>query len=346
MLKLSDLLSFALGAAVVAQSPLQTNLTPGNQGSLGGGLYFNLQVHSTVSITRLDTWVGGTGTVPGSLAMEVWLGPSTYLGNLTTPAMWGPIATATATGFTPNPPSQLVQFDFATPLVLGPGDYGVALRSQLQAQSGTEAWNHAYSNGVGCTGTSIPGSCANTVHSTAELTVRGGAAQNTFFSAVVFTPRMWSGNLHYTNGGTPITLARVQEYGTGCLGGVGLPALTAGSRPALGQSLVVDVTNPPAGSGVGVGFWVMGLSNTAWYYLPLPLDLAFVGMPGCRQYTDIVTTNSFVTSNSSPDIQLPIANTIGLVGQRFYLQAVLVDPSATNPVGMVTTNGLAAVIGH
>jgi hypothetical protein len=331
--------AFLAGSAAIAQSPLQTNLIALNQGNAGGGLYFDLEVRSTVSITRIDTWVGNIGTSPGSLVLELWLGPATYVGNLTNPAVWAPAGTATATGYVPNPPNyQQMQFDFAAPVVLAPGLYGIALRSQPLSSPTQTPWNHAYSNGTQCSNFTIPGSCLNTVHSNAELTVRGGAAQNTFLTGAVFQPRMWSGSLYYTSGGAPVTLAAAAPFGSGCAGAIGLPALVPQMRPVLGQTFAASITNV---AGSGLGFAVYGLSNTAWYYAPLPLDLGFVGLPGCRQYTDIVAVQTFVLGGGATSLQTAIPNDGGLQGQRFYAQALLPDPSA----GLVVTNAVGALAG-
>lgn len=327
--------AFLAGFGAIAQSPLQTNLIPLNQGNAGGGLYLDLEVRSTVSITRIDTWVGNIATLPGSLVLELWLGPATYVGNLTNPAVWTPAGTATATGYVPNLPNyQQVQFDFASPVVLAPGLYGIALKSSPTQTS----WNHAYSNGTQCSNSTIPGSCQNTVHGNTELTVRGGAAQNTFLTGAIFQPRMWSGSLHYTSGGAPVTLAAATPFGSGCAGAIGLPALVPQMRPVLGHTFAASITNV---AGSGLGFAVFGLSNTAWYYVPLPLDLGFVGLPGCRQYTDIVAVQTFVLGGLATSLQTSIPNDGGLQGQRFYVQALLPDPWAS----LVVTNAIGALVG-
>jgi len=337
------LVSFVLSSGLLAQSPLQTNLTPINQGNLGGGLYFDMDVHSTVSITRIESWAGTLGTTAGQAELELWLGPTSYVGNLGGPGMWSHVATATATGYLGNATNQLLQFDFATPVALGPGSYGVALRSQSVATPTSVEWNHAYTNGLSCTGTG-PGTCTNTLFSTLELTVRGGAAQNTFFAGPIFQPRMWAGSLHYTSGGAALTLASWQGFGTGCASSSGLPTLAPVSRPVLGQSFAVDVVQAPVGT---IGFSVYGLSNTAWYYVLLPLDLGYIGMPGCRQYIDIVATTSFGPGAPALQITGLVPNASALTGLPFFLQAVLVDPAPMpgNLVGMVTTNALAGVVG-
>ncbi len=344
----AGLCSLTLVGLSLAQSPLQTNLVTVNQGNLGGGLYFDLEVRTTVSISAIDCWAGTLGTAAGPLLLEVWLGPTSYLGNLGSAALWSPAARGIAADYVPMSPNhQLVQFRFLQPLVLGPGDYGVALRSTaVPSLPGTVAWNHAYTNGASCSSSQTPGSCANTVHATNEVTVRGGAAQNAFLSGLVFTPRMWAGNLYYGTAGAPIALGAAMPFGAGCEGSGGVPELWLQSQPVAGQSFLLDVQFAPPG--FGIGFWVVGLSNTAWYYLPLPLDLGFIGMPGCRQHIDILHSESFGPGAPAPRIDLPIPGGAGLVGQRFFVQALLVDPNPLpgNLAGGITTSAVAAVIGR
>lgn len=211
------LASLAMAGGLLAQSPLNTNLLAGNQGNNGGGLYFDMTITSTITLTQIDTWVGTNGLTAGVLELELWLGPSTYVGNVTNAALWTPVGTARTPNYVPNAAAyQLYPFTMTTPVTLGPGTYGVALKSQSAAPVGTQIWNHGYTNGVTCTSTSIPGSCTNTLFSNNEITIRGGAAQNAFLSGGVFQPRMWAGALHYTLGGTPIAIAAWENFGDGC----------------------------------------------------------------------------------------------------------------------------------
>lgn len=200
-----------IAAAAFAQSPLVTLNQGGNQGNEGGGVYFDLTVNTTITINAFNFRAGNTGANPsGSVNMGqlgIWLGPTTWVGNVQNMSLWTQVAqtqvgniTHNATGANPGviSPGPLV-----TPFALGPGTYGVA----LQSASGT--FNHNYTNGNG----------TNQNFSTAELSFAGGGAQNAFLSSGgIFNPRIWNGEIEYTTGGTPIAVASQEQYGNGCYG--------------------------------------------------------------------------------------------------------------------------------
>ncbi|MBL8724571.1 MAG: hypothetical protein JNK49_11020 [Planctomycetes bacterium] len=218
MLKPVLLALSTLTTLAVAQSPLVTLTGGTNQGNAGGGLYFDLQVNTTVTINQISVRTGSATTTPttGTSVMEVWLGPSTYVGNVTNPTLWTLVTTGTGT----VGPSVVAPMVLTTPIALGPGNYGVALRSLTTASGGNVAWGFGYTNGAGnntpliCGAT--PGSCLNSIFTNSELTLRAGAAQNAFLTGGIFTPRIFNGEIHYTLGGTPIAVAAWEGIGRGC----------------------------------------------------------------------------------------------------------------------------------
>jgi len=323
-----------LAANLAAQSPLVTNQTPGNQGNMGGGLYFDLQVHTFVPITQIDTSVGNLGTIPGNLLLEIWLGPSSYVGNLGNPAAWSLAGTALATNYVPSAAYQQVPFTCRFPILLPPGSYGVALRSQNVPPAGTVRWNHAYTNGAGCTSTTIPGSCGNSLHGNAELTLRAGAAQNLFLTGGVFQPRVLAGAIHY---GFYSTVA--QPYGPGC----GNPPL--GLLPDLAAPAILGTTargllgNCPT----PIVLASMGASNAFWNSVPLPLSLAPHGAPGCHllQSTDLGGwwMPTWFTGPGTAELRFAVPNLPALTGIHVYAQAWGYGPGV-NPANLIVSNGL------
>lgn len=205
MRKLALLAVVTFATIGMAQSPLLTLTGGTNQGNVGGGIYFDMTVNTTITISQID-FLCGANTVAGTGTMDVFLGPTTYVGNVTNPALWTLVASAAV----PVAPSTIATGTLNAAFALGPGNYGVALKSN--------AHNHGYTNGLTCTSTSIPGSCSNSLFSNAELTIRAGAAQNAFLSGGIFQPRIFNGGIHYTLGGTPIAVASWQGFGQGCYG--------------------------------------------------------------------------------------------------------------------------------
>ncbi|MFO1050692.1 MAG: hypothetical protein U1F36_00590 [Planctomycetota bacterium] len=203
MHKLSCAALLALSALGFAQSPLTTLSGGTNLGNVGGGIYFDLHVNTTITITQID-FLCSANTVAGTGTLNVFLGPTTYIGNVTNPNLWAVVGTAT----TAVAPSTVANGVLTQPFALGPGDYGIALQSN--------AFSHGYTNGVTCTSNTIPGSCSNSLFSNAELTLRAGAAQNVFLSGGIFNPRIFNGAIHYTLGGTPVQVAAWEPYGKGC----------------------------------------------------------------------------------------------------------------------------------
>ena len=203
MLRLA-VLTGALATLGFAQSPLNTLTGGTNQGNVGGGIYFNLQINRTLTINQIDFRCGAT-TVAGQGTLDVYLGPSTYEGNITNPALWTLVSSTAAVTVAPSTVSIGV---LNTPIGLAAGNYAIALKSN--------AFAHGYTNGTGCTSNTTPGACTNSLFSNADMTLRAGAAQNLFLSGAANSPRVFNGAIHYTLGGTPIRVASWEAFGQGC----------------------------------------------------------------------------------------------------------------------------------
>ena len=202
-MRISASLAFvALATLATAQSPL-TTLTGGtNQGNVGNNILFNLQINQTVTINRIDCLCGANTVASSTGIIDVWLGPTTYVGNHLNASLWTLVASATGVAVAP---STMATGTLTTGLCLAPGNYGVALRSTN--------FNHGYTNGDG---TSVPGSGTNQTFTRVEMVLRAGANQNAPWTSGLNEPRVFNGAIHYTLGGTPIQLAAWERYGQGC----------------------------------------------------------------------------------------------------------------------------------
>jgi len=188
------------GTAILgAQSPL-TTLFQGGALLNGPTVYFNdLVVNVPIQLTQID--VNTTSTVNTVGSLDVYLIAGTRVGNETNVSAWTLASTATVTAAGANMPSVGV---LTTPIVLAPGNYGLAIQSNVI--------NSSYTNSTGLN------------YSTVELTLLsgGGSANGALGTAVCCQPRTWSGSIHYLPAGSG-TVATHTPFGVGC------PASSGGS---------------------------------------------------------------------------------------------------------------------
>ena len=131
-------------------------------------------------------------------------------------------------------------------------------------------------------------------------------------------------------------------YGAGCQGTAGTPFLFGPETPYVGESLPVIVANllPTAPA-----FIVLGVSNTFWQGLPLPVNLAVVGAPGCFVLTssDIFLLATNFSGTAYMNIALPPGITPSTT-PAFFVQSFTLD-FAANPLGIVLSNAGAVTVG-
>lgn len=135
------------------------------------------------------------------------------------------------------------------------------------------------------------------------------------------------------------------SYGTGCAGSAGVPVLTTrnGSLPRTGQTFDLQLSNLPQVATVCVPFF--GLSNTSFQGTPLPMSLTAYGMPGCTLHASWYYSTFVVAAAGTAPWSVSIPPLTSLTGLHFYLQAVVFDAGAGNPLGAVVSNAGDAGIG-
>ena len=79
--------------------------------------------------------------------------------------------------------------------------------------------------------------------------------------------------------------------------------------------------------------------------LPLPLDLAILGAPGCMLATDALATDLLIAGPGPNPWSFAVANNPALMCFEFYQQGAVLDPTA-NAFGFVLSNATAAVVGN
>lgn len=180
-----------------AQSPLAMPFAANNSGTAGWTLFCNLDVVAAagITITAVDVNCGTTpvGTVG---EVELYVGPTSYVGNVLNPAPWSLAERGGVIAGGNNVPAFSCLGDG---VFLPPGPHAIAIR-------------HV---GVGVAFTN--GTSTNLTGATGDVHLTAGAACNGLFTGSSFSPRVWNGNLHYTVGNVPGTgCAQSASVGAGC----------------------------------------------------------------------------------------------------------------------------------
>lgn len=122
-----------------------------------------------------------------------------------------------------------------------------------------------------------------------------------------------------------------------------VPSLYSTSTPQIGDSFRVRLAQARAST---TAFLLLGVSNSSWSSFPLPMDLGWLGAPGCSLLTSIELIQPIGVSASgigSSTYDLP--NDIYLLGAHFYNQWLVTDPTV-NSLGYVLSNGGVGMIGN
>ena len=137
------------------------------------------------------------------------------------------------------------------------------------------------------------------------------------------TGEVWRMDYIETPGLTP--------FGTGCPGSNGTPRLespTPYPMPALGQVEPLILSGLPVAAGSFV--LASGDSIDQAFGAPLPIPLDPIGLLGCRAWIGWNTAILLGHPGSSVTFQLAVPNTPTLAGVTLGLQALVLDPAATN----------------
>ena len=133
------------------------------------------------------------------------------------------------------------------------------------------------------------------------------------------------------------------RFGSGCAGTAGVPQLASQDRPILGTTMTVDLVGLPAGI-TSVPFGCLGVSDTGWAGLTLPLALDPLGASGCSVLVSVDSVFQLGNNGGAATWPITIPNRQSVMGVVFYVQGVVLDPFA-NPLGIVLTNAGRGVVG-
>lgn len=307
--------------AVRAAQELSHNVAANNGLSSGASVYFDLNVLNPAGLSI------GSMDIIGSIAstaftVEMWVKPGTHVGFEGTAAEW--VRTGIASGTTVASTTLPSLATFPQALYLPPGLHGVKLR---YLGVGPRYQNLTATTTVG------------NADATLTLGVSRGSTVADPWAGANIALRAFSGTLFYTTHNIA-GLAGFGQFATGCNGSLPKSELT-GNLPQLGQTLTVNANNLPQ----SLAIMMIGFSNTASGFGPLPLSLVSFGAPGCfgRVSPDATTFLIGAGNNASWSFSVPAAP--ALSGLRLFQQALVLDPAA-NPAGLVTSNAAAFQLGN
>jgi len=313
------------------------------QGPIGGGngtastpnvgTYFDIQLPAGLNITGLDAAVY---TYAGPFDVSVYITDGTAVGKEGNAGAWtlaGSGSGNAAGGGAVSPP-EMVPITLNAPFYLPAGNYGVAL---FHTNPLGAVMNISYTNGPGA---SPYGNADIVIHPNG---VGCSSATGALLGPCSFSPRLWNGRIYYEDCGIANTAA-AGSYANGCANSAGVvPSMAITSLPQLGGIYSLDVdTGLAAGSAVVM---VLGVSKTIYNGLPLPLDLAILGAPGCMLATDALATDLLIAGPGPNPWSFAVANNPALMCFEFYQQGAVLDPTA-NAFGFVLSNATAAVVGN
>lgn len=150
--------------------------------------------------------------------------------------------------------------------------------------------------------------------------------------------------------GSPATATTGRlESGYGLVMGVralshsAVPSLYSTSTPQIGDTFRVRLAQARPSS---PAMLFLGFSDSNWQGIPLPFDLAPLGAPSCAVLTSIEVGQPLSTNaQGAASFSYTLPNNIYLLGERFYNQFLVVDPSV-NALGVVLSNGGVGVFGN
>ena len=138
--------------------------------------------------------------------------------------------------------------------------------------------------------------------------------------------------------------AFTQSFGTGCSSSVGVPLLSAVTRPSFGSTFQLQGSNLVPNS---FNWIVLGFSNTTWNTIPLPFNLTQLGFPlGCTLLVPddaLFWTLSDGAGTTNFSLGIPAAQ--ALFSIPIYFQCATYDPTLPNAWPLAWSSGLTARLG-
>jgi PKD repeat protein len=313
---------------VLSPSTMTTTFTGGNGlTGVGSGNTFDIQVTNPQGITICALSLApymATPSLGTPLACTVWVtdAPGGYAANHTNAAVWRQVATGAGTFaggvFTAPLPTPMT---LSNPIYLPAGTFGMAVHMTT-------------GSGMAYTTLTAPATYAGP-----DFVITAGNAKGAPFNATANANRGVNCRIHYSTA-TNVGLAGYGFFGAGCAGTLGIPRVQNTSLPTIGGTLNTTLSNLQA----GVAVMVVGVSNTVTGgVLPLPLDLAAFGAPGCRLRVSLDVTDTVIGAGNTANWSFGVPNNPAFIGFQLFNQAASLD--TTNAFGFVMSDAYAWMVG-
>jgi FG-GAP repeat protein len=136
--------------------------------------------------------------------------------------------------------------------------------------------------------------------------------------------------------GAPVGIA---AYGAGCPGStLPTPRIGATGSPRVGTTFTVNLSETQPAK---PALLLLGLSSAAWWGIPLPLGLDFLGMPACSllvspDFPVGLSTTAFGPGRGRAVAPVQVPSQASLIGVSFYAQWYVVDPGPAAVPGAMT----------
>lgn len=115
------------------------------------------------------------------------------------------------------------------------------------------------------------------------------------------------------------------------------PLALTSTVPTLGSTLTFTTTNFPASS-------LLGLQALGLTRIDPGVDLTFLGMPGCFQWTSLDVTYVLVPAGGASTYSMPVPNNPVLMGYTMSAESIAFV-NGVNAAGLVASNGVQITVG-
>lgn len=195
-------------------------------------------------------------------------------------------------------------------------------------------------DGSGWQALAIPGPSGRTHPAMAYDSVRGALVLYGGESLAGPSDEIWE-----LNAGPPIS-ATSTVFGQGCPSPGGTTALAAapGSRPVVGTTLQLSLTNLPANL-FAFPFGAIGLNDQTFLGAPLPASLDPIGATGCILHISIDHEIALVNAAGTASWPIAIPPDPYFVGLTVFAQGAVLLPGV-NPANFVTSNAVRLLLGN